>query len=54
MELMQVETSAPAAAPATDDMATRRAHGPGRRRRTGAAAEPAEPLVQVETGETGG
>ncbi len=48
MELMQVETSAPAVAPATED-ATPRSHSPGRRRRTGGQPAASEPLVQVET-----
>jgi len=48
MELMQVETSAPAAAPVAEDT-TPRTHGPGRRRRTSGQPVAGEPLVQVET-----
>ncbi len=49
-ELMQVETSAPAAAPSsTEEATTPRSHGPGRRRRAGNQAVANEPLVQVET-----
>jgi hypothetical protein len=48
MELMQVETSAPAVTPAAEDT-TARSHGPGRRRRTSGQPVADEPLVQVET-----
>jgi ribonuclease E len=48
MELMQVETSVPATAPAVEDT-TPRTHGPGRRRRTSGQPVAGEPLVQVET-----
>jgi ribonuclease E len=55
VQLMQVETSnaaaqASAAGTQMEIAGTQeRPHGPGRRRRTGGAAAPAEPLVQVET-----
>jgi hypothetical protein len=49
MELMQVETSAPAAAAVPAEDTTPRSHGPGRRRRTASQAAASEPLVQVET-----
>jgi ribonuclease E len=49
MELMQVETSAPAVAETPAAETTPRSHGPGRRRRTTSQQTAAEPLVQVET-----
>jgi hypothetical protein len=50
MELMQVETSTPAAPAATAvEDTTPRSHGPGRRRRASSQAVANEPLVQVET-----
>jgi hypothetical protein len=52
MELMQVETSTPAEpASAPAEGSEQRAHGPGRRRRSGAPIPAGEPLVQVETGQ---
>ena len=53
VELMQVETSGNAAAAGSQQeisgMPEQRTHGPGRRRRSGSPASPAEPLEQVET-----
>jgi ribonuclease E len=49
MELMQVETSAPAAPAAPTEDTSPRSHGPGRRRHTSGQAVANEPLVQVET-----
>jgi hypothetical protein len=53
VQLMQVETSnapVPTGGAQMEIAGTQeRPHGPGRRRRSGSAAAPAEPLVQVET-----
>ncbi|NWG38604.1 MAG: Rne/Rng family ribonuclease [Hydrogenophilaceae bacterium] len=52
LELMQVETSESAVSIAVpSEESTPRTHGPGRRRRSHVSNAPAEPLVQVETGQ---